>query len=62
MKRTFQVIRGGRYNDVQGVEENRTARSKYSDQKAFLARVKEMVSSEPVWDNQVQINRILSHA
>ena len=64
MKRTFQVIRGGKWNDVQGIEENRTARTRYTDQKMFQEKCREALGllqgEAPVWDQNVQINRMLS--
>lgn len=61
MKRSFTVIRGGRYNDVKGIEENTTARTRYADQKSFLASCKASGGADqPSWDSEVQINRMLS--
>lgn len=61
MKRVFEVIRGGRWNDVEAVKEQKTARTRYQDQKAFLASMKKKIGTDLTFDSKVTENRLLSN-
>lgn len=61
MKRVFEVIRGGRWNDVEAVKEQKTARTRYKDQKAFLASMKKKIGTDLTFDSKVTENRLLSN-
>lgn len=60
MKRVFEVIRGGRWNDVEAVKEQKTARTRYQDQKAFLASMKKKVGTDLTFETKIQENRLLT--